>query len=134
MNLKRRTVALGGLATAAIPSRSGSASGVPAIEIGCLTGDRSPGLAVARGVAMTDGFYWDMNPRARRKAVPASDACFGKGSIRIDGRSIHSSYLWEVKTPAKSKNTRYYYKLLGTTLAGQVFRSLDKGGCPLVKT
>ncbi|HEY1411004.1 MAG TPA: ABC transporter substrate-binding protein [Rhodopila sp.] len=70
---------------------------------------------------------------ARMKAMPTDDDCFGKGSIRIDGRCIHPSYLWEVKKPSESKGPWDYYKLLGTTPADQAFRPLDKGGCPLVK-
>jgi branched-chain amino acid transport system substrate-binding protein len=70
---------------------------------------------------------------ARMKAMPTDDECFGKGSIRIDGRCIHPSYLWEVKKPSESKGPWDYYKLLGTTPADQAFRPLDKGGCPLVK-
>jgi branched-chain amino acid transport system substrate-binding protein len=70
---------------------------------------------------------------AQMKAMPTEDDCFGKGSIRIDGRCIHPSYLWEVKKPSESKGPWDYYKLLGTTPADEAFRPLDKGGCPLVK-
>jgi branched-chain amino acid transport system substrate-binding protein len=70
---------------------------------------------------------------ARMKAMPADDDCFGKGSIRIDGRNIHPSYLWEVKSPAESKGSWDYYKPLATTQADKAFRPLDKGGCSLVK-
>jgi branched-chain amino acid transport system substrate-binding protein len=150
-----------------------------------LTDVHSLGLDVAQGIALTDAFYWDMNPQtrafsnrftakmpgvrptmvhagvyssslhylktatamgaaeakkdgaatvARMKAMPTEDDCFGKGSIRVDGRCIHPSYLWEVKTPAESKGPWVYYKLLGTTPADEAFRPLDKGGCPLVKS
>jgi branched-chain amino acid transport system substrate-binding protein len=150
-----------------------------------LTDVHSLGLDVAQGIALTDSFYWDMNPQARAfsdrfmakvpgvrptmvhagvyssslhylktatamgaaeakkdgaatvarmKAMPTDDDCFGKGSIRIDGRCIHPSYLWEVKTPAESKGPWDYYKPLGTTPADEAFRPLDKGGCPLVKS
>ena len=70
---------------------------------------------------------------ARMKAMPTDDDCFGKGSIRIDGRCIHPSYLWQVKTPAESKGPWDYYKPLGSTPAETAFRPLDQGGCPLVK-
>lgn len=70
---------------------------------------------------------------ARMKAMPTEDDCFGKGSIRIDGRCIHPSYLWEVKSPAESKGPWDYYKPLGSTPADEAFRPLDQGGCPLVK-
>jgi len=70
---------------------------------------------------------------AHMKAMPTDDICFGKGLIRVDGRKIHPSYLYEVKKPSESKGPWDYYKLLATTPADQAFRPLDKGGCPLVK-
>jgi branched-chain amino acid transport system substrate-binding protein len=71
---------------------------------------------------------------ARMKAMPTDDICFGKGLIRVDGRKIHPSYLYEVKKPGESKGPWDYYKLLATTPADQAFRPIDQGGCPLVKT
>ncbi len=70
---------------------------------------------------------------ARMKAIPTMDDCFGPGSIRVDGRKLHPSYLWEVKKPSESKGPWDYYKPLATTPADQAFRPLDKGGCSLVK-
>ena len=150
-----------------------------------LSDVNSLGLDVAQGIALTDSFYWDMNPRARGfsdrfiakfkdarptmvhagvysstlhylkvasamgigqakadgaatvarlKAMPTDDDCFGPGSIRLDGRKIHPSYLWEVKTPAESKGAWDYYKPVASTPADKAFRPLDKGGCPLVKS
>jgi branched-chain amino acid transport system substrate-binding protein len=149
-----------------------------------LTDVHSLGLDVAQGIALTDSFYWDMNPRARGfsdrftakfkdvrptmvqagvysstlhylkaatamgiakakvdgaatvaqlKAMPTDDDCFGPGSIRVDGRKIHPSYLWEVKKPSESKGPWDYYKPIASTPADKAFRPLDKGGCPLVK-
>ena len=70
---------------------------------------------------------------ARMKAMPTEDDCFGKGSIRVDGRCIHPSYLFEVKKPSESKAPWDYYKLLATTPADEAFRPLAAGGCSLVK-
>jgi branched-chain amino acid transport system substrate-binding protein len=70
---------------------------------------------------------------ARMKATPTDDDCFGRGSIRADGRKLHSSYLFEVKKPSESKGPWDYYKLLATTPADQAFRPLAAGGCPLIK-
>jgi branched-chain amino acid transport system substrate-binding protein len=149
-----------------------------------LTDVHSLGLEVAQGIALTDSFYWDMNPRARAfsdrftanvkdvrptmvqagvysstlhylkvatemgiaqakidgaatvarlKATPTDDDCFGPGSIRIDGRKIHPSYLWQVKQPAQSTGPWDYYQPLASTPADKAFRPLDKGGCSLVK-
>ena len=71
---------------------------------------------------------------AKMKSIPTDDDCFGPGSIRADGRVLHPSYLWEVKSPAESKGPWDYYKLLNTTPADQAFRPLDKGGCSLAAT
>ncbi len=70
---------------------------------------------------------------ARMKAMPTDDDAFGPGSIREDGRKLHPSYLFRVKTPAASKAPWDYYELLATTPADQAFRPLHEGGCPLVK-
>jgi branched-chain amino acid transport system substrate-binding protein len=69
---------------------------------------------------------------ARMKAMPTDDECFGRGTIREDGRKLHPSYLFEVKAPAESKGPWDYYKTLATTPADQAFRPLKDGGCPLV--
>ncbi len=65
------------------------------------------------------------------KATPTGDDAFGSGKFRVDGRKIHPSYFWEVKTPAESKGPWDYYKPVGSTPADQAFRPLDKGGCAL---
>ena len=70
---------------------------------------------------------------ARLKATPTEDDCFGKGTIRADGRKLHPCHLFEVKKPSESKYAWDYYKLLATTPAEQAFRPLGEGGCPLVK-
>jgi branched-chain amino acid transport system substrate-binding protein len=70
---------------------------------------------------------------AQMKATPTDDECFGKGSIRIDGRKIHPSYLFEVKKPSESKGAWDYYKQIGMTPADEAFRPLNEGGCPLVR-
>jgi branched-chain amino acid transport system substrate-binding protein len=67
------------------------------------------------------------------KAIPTEDDCFGAGSIRVDGRKIHPSYLWEVKKPSESKGAWDYYKPVASTPADKAFRPLNKGGCSLVK-
>jgi branched-chain amino acid transport system substrate-binding protein len=70
---------------------------------------------------------------ARMKSTPTDDDAFGPGMIRLDGRTIHPSYLFQVKKPDESKGPWDYYKLLATTPADQAFRPLAQGGCPLVK-
>ena len=69
---------------------------------------------------------------ARMKAMPTDDDCFGSGSIRADGRTLHPSYLFEAKSPAESSGPWDGLKLIATTPADEAWRPLDKGGCPLV--
>jgi branched-chain amino acid transport system substrate-binding protein len=66
------------------------------------------------------------------KATPTNDPLFGEGKVRTDGRVIHNMYLFEVKSPAESKEPWDYYTLRRTIPADQGFRPLDQGGCPLV--
>ncbi len=68
------------------------------------------------------------------KATPTDDPLFGKGKVRIDGRVIHDMYLFEVKSPAQSKEPWDYYTLRRTIPADQAFRPLDQGGCALVRS
>ena len=68
---------------------------------------------------------------AALKAMPTEDDCFGKGTIRVDGRKIHPSYLGEVKKPSESKAPYDYYKPIATTPADEAFRPLGKGACAL---
>ena len=68
------------------------------------------------------------------KAMPTDDPLFGKGSIRVDGRKLHPMYLFQVKTPAESHGPWDYYKVLRTLPSDQVWRPLNEGGCPLVKS
>ncbi len=69
----------------------------------------------------------------KMKEMPTDDPLFGKGKVRIDGRTIHPAYLFEVKKPSESKGAWDYYKLLATIPADQAFRPLNEGGCKLVK-
>ncbi|WP_158747389.1 ABC transporter substrate-binding protein [Acidisphaera sp. L21] len=71
---------------------------------------------------------------ARMKAMPTDDDAFGKGSVREDGRGMFPAYLFEVKSPAESQAPWDYYKLIATTPAGEAYRPLAEGGCPLVHT
>jgi branched-chain amino acid transport system substrate-binding protein len=70
---------------------------------------------------------------ARMKAIPTDDDCFGKGTIRIDGRKLHPSYLFEAKKPSESTGPWDGLKRIATTPADQAFRPLAEGGCPLVR-
>jgi len=70
---------------------------------------------------------------AAMKAMPTDDDCFGKGVIREDGRKLHPSYLFAVKSPAESKYEGDVYKVLAEIPPEKAFRSLKDGKCPLVK-
>ena len=69
---------------------------------------------------------------AKMKATPTDDDAFGHGSIREDGRGMFPAYLFQVKTPAQSKDPWDCYNLLATTPADQAWRPLSEGGCSLV--
>jgi branched-chain amino acid transport system substrate-binding protein len=66
------------------------------------------------------------------KKIPTEDPLFGKGYVRADGRKIHATYLFEVKTPEESKYPGDVYKLRSTIPAEEAFRPLKDGGCPFV--
>jgi branched-chain amino acid transport system substrate-binding protein len=63
------------------------------------------------------------------KVMPTEDRLFGKGAVRKDGRVIHDLYLFEVKSPAQSKEPWDYYTLKRTVPAATGFRPIDQGGC-----
>jgi branched-chain amino acid transport system substrate-binding protein len=136
------------------------------------------GLDVAKGLVLTETFYWDQNDDtrawtkrwqtqqpgkfpnmaqagvyaetlhylkavaalksaadgsyvvAKMKAMPTEDPLFGKGYIRSDGRKIHPTYLFEVKSPEESKYPGDVYKLRSTIPAQEAFRPLRYGKCP----
>ena len=66
------------------------------------------------------------------KATPTDDPLFGKGHIRADGRHLHPVYLMSVKTPAESKGEWDCFKTIARLAPEDVWRPLDKGGCPFM--
>jgi branched-chain amino acid transport system substrate-binding protein len=71
---------------------------------------------------------------AAMKAIPTDDDCFGKGSIRADGRTIHPCYLFKVKNPADSHHPGDFFTTLATIPAEDAFRPMNEGGCKMVHT
>jgi branched-chain amino acid transport system substrate-binding protein len=71
---------------------------------------------------------------ARMKAMPVDDDCFGKTTIREDGRNLTPAFLFEVKKPSESKGPWDYYKLVATTPGDQAYRPLADGHCPMIKS
>lgn len=69
----------------------------------------------------------------KMKELPTEDPLFGQGEIRADGRKIHDSYLFRVKSPEESEGPWDYYEVISTTPAAQAFRPVEDGGCPLVE-
>ena len=67
------------------------------------------------------------------RRAPIEDALFGTVTVRPDGRAIHAMYEFRVKKPAESKARWDDYDLVSTIPAGEAFRPMDQGGCPLVK-
>lgn len=81
-----------------------------------------PEKAIASGRAVVE----------QMKAMPTEDKLFGKGAVRKDGRVIHDLYLFEVKSPAESKEPWDYCTLKRIVPAAEGFRPIDKGGCSIV--
>jgi branched-chain amino acid transport system substrate-binding protein len=67
------------------------------------------------------------------KAMPTDDDAFGAGTIRKDGRKLHPTYLFLVKTPAESTRPGDIYKVLAETSAEQSFRPIADGACAMAK-
>ncbi len=65
---------------------------------------------------------------AEWKSKPIKDF-FGEGVIRPDGRYAHDMYLMEVKSPAESKGTWDYYKLIKKLPADQVWTTKAESKC-----
>jgi branched-chain amino acid transport system substrate-binding protein len=89
-------------------------------------------LHFLKAVAAEDDTSDGAKTVAKMKSIPTDDPLFGKGIIRVDGRAMHPSYLFEVKKPSESKGPWDYYKLIATIPADQAFRPLSDGNCPLV--
>jgi branched-chain amino acid transport system substrate-binding protein len=69
---------------------------------------------------------------AKMKELPTDDPLFGKGTVRQDGRKLHSAYLFEVKKPEEAKGEWDLYKLISTIPPEQAFRPMSEGNCPFV--
>jgi len=68
------------------------------------------------------------------KAMPVSDALYGEGRVREDGKFVHSMSVWRTKTVAESTGDWDFFKLLRTIPAEQAFKPMAGGGCPLIKS
>jgi branched-chain amino acid transport system substrate-binding protein len=70
---------------------------------------------------------------AKMRELPVDDFYSKNGRLREDGRLVHDMYFAEVKKPLESKEPWDDYKILGTIPGTSAFRSLEDGGCPLVR-
>jgi branched-chain amino acid transport system substrate-binding protein len=91
-------------------------------------------LKAVKDVGITTAKASGRDVVARMKAMPTDDDCFGKGTIRADGRKIHPSYLFQAKTPAESHGPWDNLKLIATTPADDAFRPMSQGGCSMLKS
>jgi branched-chain amino acid transport system substrate-binding protein len=149
-----------------------------------ITDVHALGLDTAKGLHLTESFYWDLNAGTRAftnrvkaktpnnwpnmihagcysatlhylktahdmgaaeakkdgiatvnrmKKMPVEDDCFGKTTIREDGRNLVPAYLFEVKTPAESKGPWDYFKLVVTTPPDEAALPLADGHCAFIK-
>ncbi len=65
--------------------------------------------------------------------TPINDFMTKNGKIREDGRVIRDMYLFQVKTPAESKEPWDYYNLVSTVSGDKAARPLAESECTLVK-
>ncbi|MGB3487577.1 MAG: ABC transporter substrate-binding protein [Xanthobacteraceae bacterium] len=67
------------------------------------------------------------------RSMEIDDAVVRHGKIRADGRLIHDMYVFQVKSPAESKEPFDYYNTVGVVKGDDAFQPLAKSRCPLVK-
>ena len=65
--------------------------------------------------------------------LPVDDPTVHNGTLREDGRMVHDTYLFRVKSPAESKGPFDFYTLTATIPAAQAFRPLPESACPALK-
>lgn len=98
---------------------------------GNQAGAYSATLAYLRAVAAADSAdAHQVVPEMKR--APIDDALFGKVVIRADGRAVHDMYLFQVKSPDRSKAPWDYYSLVQTIPGDEAFRPMADGGCAMV--
>lgn len=70
---------------------------------------------------------------AAMKEVPTDDDCFGQGTIRRDGRKLHPTYLFLVKSPAESRGPGDVFKVLAETSDERSYRPIAEGMCAMAR-
>lgn len=67
------------------------------------------------------------------KSAPVKDTLLGDGRIRADGRMLHPVQVFQIKSPAESKEPWDYFKTIDVITAEEAFLPLSQSECPLVK-
>ncbi len=70
---------------------------------------------------------------AKLHEMPVDDLLTRNGTLRPDGRMVHDTYLFRVKSPAQSRETYDVYDLVATIPAAEAFRPLAEGKCSALK-
>jgi branched-chain amino acid transport system substrate-binding protein len=70
---------------------------------------------------------------AKMREIPINDFMTGNGRLRPDGRVIRDVYLMRVKAPRASRSEWDLLEVAARIPGEQAFRSMDQGGCPLVR-
>ncbi len=70
---------------------------------------------------------------AGMKAIPTDDDCFGKASIREDGRFLADLRLLQAKTPEQSRSAWDVFSVIATTPGAEAYRPLSAHACPMVR-
>ncbi len=71
---------------------------------------------------------------AQMKAMLTDDPLSAPGSVRSDGRKIHDTYIFQVKTPEESCYPSDYYRIVRRVPAAESIRPLAEGHCELTST
>ena len=64
------------------------------------------------------------------RETPVNDD-FAVGKVLANGRFVHDMYLFQVKSPAESKGSWDYYKLLGAIPGDKAYFTVAESGCKL---
>lgn len=67
---------------------------------------------------------------AKLHEMPVDDLLTRNGTLRPDGRMVHDTYLFRVKTPTQSTEPYDVYDRVATIPAAEAFRPLAEGKCP----
>ncbi len=70
---------------------------------------------------------------AKMHELPIADDVVRNATLRADGRLVHDTYVFQVKSPTASKDEWDVYDLVATIPAAQAFRPQSDGNCPALQ-